>query len=213
MKHPSTIAVPCTRCHGSGSVPIPYGYREESDFKPLMDMMLSGNSYTVDGKRVSPERVTIELAEARDEIDRLRAVNCDAHGGKGGPDPGPCPLCERDAAIADLEVERDALRRKLAAECETCEGSGIMSAPTGEVKAPDGEEVHEDTICGECHGSGKGWIAEAIREAQEPWREVVRRLPHRSDCPAGAPGPFGPKEKRDAWRKRYPCRCGKESAV
>lgn len=66
-------------------------------------------------------------------------------------------------AHASLTQERDALRaqvqtldEKLAGQCETCAGTGVMQA------SADGGATYSDESCGECKGSGKGWMAKVV---------------------------------------------------
>ena len=63
----------------------------------------------------------------------------------------------RPAPAANTEGLRDR-------ECETCSGSGVMSV-LDHVETPNEKEVYVDAECGECHGTGVGWIGEWIDRA------------------------------------------------
>jgi len=65
----------------------------------------------------------------------------------------------------DLDAERAkvaALEVRLSGECETCCGTGVMTVDEG----IESGHAPYDWECGECHGSGKGWLAEEIAAAK-----------------------------------------------
>jgi len=66
----------------------------------------------------------------------------------------------------ELEVrleEAESELQKVTRGCETCGGSGVMNAVVGD-GLPYGEEILETTECGECHGTGVGWIGQIMDE-------------------------------------------------
>lgn len=86
-------------------------------------------------RNLSDERNT-----ARAECERLRAGLLEAE-------------AERDAATARAERAE----AKLAGQCETCGGEGVMY-----VEPVNGRGGEECVACGECLGTAKGWVAQAI---------------------------------------------------
>lgn len=68
-------------------------------------------------------------------------------------------------------------------ECETCEGSGVMSV-LHHVEAPDCHEVYVDEECAECHGTGIGWIGEWIERALKA-ESVLAARPMEGKAEAG----------------------------
>lgn len=76
------------------------------------------------------------------------------------------------ARMRAVAVERDSLRdrcrvleKRLAGQCETCEGDGLMQCLV-RVEAPYEEEVYETETCAECRGTGYGWLADEIKGAR-----------------------------------------------
>jgi hypothetical protein len=81
------------------------------------------------------------------------------------------------AALAvRLRAENERLRKRLAGECETCGGSGLMDAFSG--YGERGEEITEQATCAECQGSGFGWMADTVKE-RDRLRSLMREM-HRT---------------------------------
>ena len=82
--------------------------------------------------------------------------------------------------LAAKERECEALKRRLDGECETCGGSGKMEGLTGHKQVGDNDpvEVYELVECGECGGSGIGWVGEIIKERDslKSRREALKGL-------------------------------------